>query len=233
MNSITSLKQDLQALATEERAKASARYFKTGPGQYGEGDIFIGVTVPDTRKIAKKYKNINLEQIQELLKSKIHEHRLTALLILVEQFNNSNEKEKQEIYNFYLNHTKHINNWDLVDLSAHQIVGSHILNKEKSILEKLAKSQNLWEKRIAIISTFEFIRKKEFKESFKIANILMQDKHDLIHKAVGWMLREIGKKDQAQEKEFLNKHYKTMPRTMLRYAIKRFSKEDKMFYMKK
>src|SRR3989344_4512689 len=145
MNSITSLKQDLQALATEERAKASQRYLKTGPGQNGEGDIFIGVTVPDTRKIAKKYKNINLEQIQELLKSKIHEHRLTALLILVE----------------------------------------------------LAKSQNLWEKRIAIISTFEFIRKKEFKESFKIANILMQDKHDLIHKAVGWMLREIGKKDQA------------------------------------
>src|SRR3989344_1903434 len=233
MTQINQLKQDLQALATEERAKASARYFKTGPGQYGEGDIFIGVTVPDTRKIAKKYKTLQLNEISELLKSKIHEYRLTALLILVEEFNNSDEKEKQEIYDFYLNHTKHINNWDLVDSSSHHIIGKHLKNKDKDILEKLAKSSSLWDKRIAIISTFQFIRKKDFKESLNIAEILMNDKHDLIHKAVGWMLREIGNKDQEAEKQFLNKHYKTMPRTMLRYAIEKFSKEDKMFYMKK
>ena len=233
MNQITQLKQDIQSLATKERAIASQRYFKTGKGEYGEGDIFIGITVPDTRKIAKKYKTLQLNEISKLLKSKIHEHRFTALLILIDKYKSSQEKEKQEIYDFYLNHTKHINNWDLVDSSAHLILGEHISNKEKHILEKLAKSSNLWERRIAMISTFQFIRKSEFKESLKIAEILLKDKHDLIHKAVGWMLREIGKKDQEAEEQFLNKHYKSMPRTMLRYAIEKFPKDKKEFYMKK
>lgn len=226
------IKKDLQALATKERAIVSQRFFKTGKGQYGEGDIFIGITVPDTRKVAKKYTNLNLKEIKELLQSKIHEHRLTALIILVNKYKSSNEKEKQEICDFYLNHTKHINNWDLVDTSAHLILGRHLENKDKRILESLAKSQDLWERRISIIATMHFIRQNEFDETFKIAKILLNDKHDLIHKAVGWMLREVGKKNQESEEEFLKKHYKNMPRTMLRYAIEHLDKKKKDFYMK-
>lgn len=233
MNQLNQLKLDLEAIATKERAQASQRYFKTGKGEYGEGDIFIGTTVPQTREIAKKYKNLNLNEIKELLQSKIHEHRLIALYILADKYKLSKESEKQEICDFYLNHTKHINNWDLVDSSAHLILGEHISNKDKSILEKLSKSQDLWERRISIISTLQFIRKNEFNETFKIANLLLKDKHDLIHKAVGWMLREIGKKDKNKLKEFLDKHHKVMPRTMLRYSIEHFSKEEKQHYMSK
>ncbi len=231
MNQLNQLKIDLEKLATKERAIVSQRFFKTGKGQYGEGDIFIGTTVPDTRKVAKKY-NLSLEEIKQLLESKIHEHRLIALFILVDKYKKSEDKEKQEIANFYLNHTKHINNWDLVDSSAHLILGEHISNKDKSILEKLAKSNNLWERRISIISTLQFIRKNQFDETFKISTILLKDKHDLIHKAVGWMLREVGKKDKNQLKNFLNKHHKEMPRTMLRYSIEHFSKEEKEYFMK-
>lgn len=233
MSQIKQIKEDLEKVATKERATSSQRYFKTGKGEYGEGDIFIGITVPDTRKIANKYKDLEIKGVKDLLESKIHEHRLLALLILVNKYKKSNQTEKQEIYDFYLNHTAQINNWDLVDSSAHLIVGPHISNKDKSILEKLAKSPSLWERRIAIIATMHFIRNNQFQETFKIADILMKDKHDLIHKAVGWMLREIGKKNKESEKQFLNKHYKEMPRTMLRYAIEKFDKKEKEDYMKK
>lgn len=233
MNQLNQIKLDLEAVATKERAQVSQRYFKTGKGEYGEGDIFIGTTVPQTREIAKKYKNLSLNEISELLKSKIHEHRLIALYILADKYKASKELEKQEICDFYLNHTKHINNWDLVDSSAHLILGEHISNKDKSILEKLSKSEDLWERRISIIATLQFIRKNQFQETFKIATVLLNDKHDLIHKAVGWMLREIGKKDKKELINFLNKHYKTMPRTMLRYAIERLSREEKEHYMLK
>lgn len=233
MNQLTQLKLEIEKIATKDRAIISQKYFKTGPGEYGHGDIFIGLTVPQTRELAKKYKNLDLNEIKNLLTSKIHEHRLLALFILVDKFKKSEEKIKQELCDFYLNHSKYINNWDLVDQSAHLILGEHLINKEKYILEKLSKSDNLWERRISIIATLQFIRKNQFEETFKIAEILLKDKHDLIHKAVGWMLREIGKKDKNKLKDFLDKHHKIMPRTMLRYSIEHFSKEEKENYMSK
>lgn len=222
---------DLNSLADPERAKLLQRFFKTGKGEYGEGDIFLGIQVPVSRKVANKYLSLPLKEIQKLLNSKIHEHRLVALLIIVEKFKKADEKEKKQIFNLYLKNTKKINNWDLVDLSAPNIVGSYLIDKDKSILYKLARSKNLWERRIAIISTFAFIRKNEFTDSLNIAKLLLQDKHDLIHKAVGWMLREIGKRNQAVEEKFLKKYYKKMPRTMLRYAIEKFPKNKRKFYM--
>ena len=229
---LTKLKQDMQKLSSKEKAKLLARFFKTGKGEYGYGDIFLGITVPETRNIAKKYSNLNLDYAKELLKSKIHEHRLVALLILIEKFRNSNEKDKGNIINFYLAHTTYINNWDLVDLSSHQILGNYLMNKDKSILYKLAKSDNLWEKRISIISTAYFIKNNKFQDTLNISKILLKDKHDLVHKAVGWMLREIGKRNLKVEEEFLKKHYKQMPRTTLRYAIEKFSKNKREFYLK-
>ena len=230
---LNKIKQDLQKLQNEEKAKILSRFFKTGKGQYGEGDVFLGITVPDQRKVAKKYTNINLQYLPNLLSNKIHENRLIALLILVEKFNTANEQNKKDIVNFYLKNTKYINNWDLVDLSADKILGAYLLEKDKSILYKLSKSNNLWERRIAIISTFYFIRNNKFEDTLKIAEILLNDKHDLIQKAVGWMLRELGKRNQNIEEEFLKKHYKKMPRTMLRYAIERFDENKKEFYLKK
>lgn len=227
---IDQLKKDLEKAATKERAIVSAKYFKTGKGEYGEGDIFIGATVPETRKIAKKY-DLSLKKIKELLESKIHEYRLIAIYILVNKFNK--ECNKEEIFNFYLSNAKNINNWDLVDSSAHYIVGEYLKDKNKEIIYKLAKSDNLWERRIAITSTLQFIRLNNFEETFKISEMLMKDKHDLIHKAVGWMLREVGKKNKTSLETFLNKYHKVMPRTMLRYSLEHFSKEKKLFYMKK
>lgn len=223
------IKKDIQKLANPEKAEILQRFFKTGPGQYGEGDIFLGITVPEQRKVAKKYSDLRLDELQELLNSKIHEHRLVAILILNEQFKNN----KKQIFDFYLKNTKNINNWDLVDLSAHKIIGEYLIDKDRKTLYKLANSKNLWEKRISIISTFAYIKNKEFGDALKIAEILLHDKHDLIHKAVGWVLREIGKKDQKVEEEFLKKHYKQMPRTMLRYSIEKFKEEKRKFYMKK
>ena len=237
---LTKLKQDMQKLANKEKAKILQGFFKTGKGQYGEGDIFLGITVPEQRKVAIKYKDLSLSDTQKLMKSKTHEHRLVALLILVQKFQDSKtEKEKRVIVNTYLKNAKYINNWDLVDLSAPKILGAHLfsltknVDKEKKILYKLAKSKDLWEKRIAIVTTYEFIRNGHFDDTIKISNILVNDTHDLIHKAVGWMLREVGKRDQAVEEKFLKQHYKTMPRTMLRYAIERFDDKKKKFYMGK
>ena len=229
---LNKLKQDLQKLANKEKAVILQRFFKTGKGEYGHGDIFLGITVPDQRKIAKKYINLNLKQIKELLKSKMHEHRLIVLLLLVEKYKKADENIKKDIINFYLSHTNYINNWDLVDLSSHQILGDYLINKDKNILYKLANSNNLWEKRISIISTYTFIRNNKFQDTLNISRILLDDKHDLIHKAVGWMLREIGKRNLEIEENFLKKYYKKMPRTMLRYAIEKFDKNKREFYLK-
>jgi 3-methyladenine DNA glycosylase AlkD len=228
---IEKIKKELRKKASKQKAKILQGFFKTGKGEYGEGDIFLGVTVPETRKVAIKYKNISLKDTKSLLKSKIHEERLCALLILVHLFNTEKEKQK-EIVDFYLKNTKFFNNWDLVDLSAHKILGPWYYDKEKSILYNLAKSKNLWEKRISILTTFHFISKNKFDDALKIASIHLNDKHDLMHKAVGWMLREIGKRNLKTEEDFLKKHYKNMPRTMLRYAIEKFPDEKRKAYLK-
>lgn len=211
------------------------RFFKTGKGEYGEGDIFLGLTVPQQRKIAKKHSGIALKDLQKLLSSKIHEYRLVALVILTIKYQKTDGVGKKEIFDFYLKNTKNINNWDLVDLTAHKIVGNYLLDKTPlarlKMLFKLTQSNSLWERRIAVISTFAFIREYQFDEALKIAEILLKDDHDLIHKATGWMLREVGKKNQSVEEKFLKKHYKIMPRTMLRYAIEKFDKKKRDFYL--
>ncbi|GBE19925.1 MAG TPA: DNA alkylation repair protein [Candidatus Pacearchaeota archaeon] len=225
------LKKELQKLSNPKQAKLLQGFFKTGEGQYGEGDIFLGIKVPIQRGVAKRYK-LPLNEIQELLNSKIHEHRLIGLFILISSYKKSNNIQRRRIFNFYLKNTKNINNWDLVDLSAPNIVGDYLVNKDRKILYKLTKSNNLWEKRVAVLATFAFIRKKDFKDSLKISKLLLKDTHDLIHKAVGWMLREIGKRNQEVEEEFLKKHYKEVPRTMLRYAIERFPEDKRKKYLK-
>lgn len=222
------LRKKFKKLSDKKRAKALASFFKTGKGQYGEGDIFIGLKSDDIKELAKEYKNLCFLDLKKLLKSKIHEERSLALDILVKKY----RKEKKKAVGFYLENLRGVNNWDLVDGSAYKILGDYLIDKDKKILYKLAKSENLWERRIAIISTFAFIRKNRFKDSLRIAEILLRDKQDLIHKAVGWMLREIGKRDLSAEEEFLKKHYHNMPRTMLRYAIERFEEKKRKAYLK-
>lgn len=232
---IFSLKKHLRTFATEERAGVSARFFKTGKGQYGEGDKFIGVTVPDARSVAKVYKDISLSEIETLLVSKVHEERFVALEILVMQFEKAgkigNTKEQKIIADFYLAHTDRINNWDLVDTSASYILGAYLYDKDKKILNKLAKSKLLWERRIAVIATHYFIRQGRFDETLALALLLRTDEHDLMHKAVGWMLREVGKKDEKVLCDFLDQYARTLPHTTLRYAIERLSTSKKKRYM--
>lgn len=231
---INELKKELRLLGSAKKAKDLARFFKTGKGQYGEGDVFLGVTVPKQRLIVKKYQNLALADVARLLNSKEHEFRLTALLILVSQFKKGNLANQRKIFKIYLDNAKWINNWDLVDLSAPNIVGAYLLNGDYSILFKLARSHLLWERRIAVLATFAFIKEKKPGIALKIAEILIKDEHDIIHKAVGWMLREAGKRCGIKtETKFLDKHYRTMPRTMLRYAIERFPARLRQKYMKK
>ena len=234
-NMLKDIRADMQKLKDPEKAKLLARFFKTGKGEYGEGDVFLGIVVPKQRAVAKKYIDLSLPDIQQLLSSKIHEERLTALFILVMKYQSKqcDEKTKKQIVDFYLKNTKRINNWDLVDLSAPKILGAYLLDKDRKILYKLAKSNHLWEKRIAVLATFEFIRNHQFEDALKIAEIMQKDRHDLIHKAVGWMLREIGNRDLRAEEAFLKKHCKNMPRTMLRYAIEKFPEAKRRFYMQK
>jgi 3-methyladenine DNA glycosylase AlkD len=227
------IKRDLAQLKDPDRAKNLSRFFKTGKGQYGEGDIFLGIPVPEQRKIAKKHISLSLNDLQELLNSKIHEHRFTALLILVSKYRKAGESVKEEIFYFILKNTENINNWDLVDLSAPRLIGDYLLKREKTILYKLAKSKSLWERRISILSTFKFIDNNDFKDALNISELLLHDEHDLIHKAVGWALREIGKRNQNLEERFLNKHYLYMPRTMLRYAIEKFDEKKRQSYLNK
>ena len=228
---LSALKSDLKKLASPKRAEISLRFFKTGEGQYGEGDVFIGVVVPDIRNVAKKHKDLSLADAAKLLKSKIHEERLTALFILVDKFQRGSDSDKEKIYKLYLQNTKYINNWDLVDLSAPKIVGAYLSDKPRNILYQLAHSKSLWERRIAILATFDFIRQNDFIDGLKIAKILLRDGHDLIHKAVGWQLREIGKRRLAVEQNFLKQHYKIMPRTALRYAIEKFPEAKRKAYL--
>ena len=226
------IKKRLEQIANKEKAEVLQRFFKTGPGEYGEGDVFIGVKVPDLRKIAKDFRDIVTKDVIVLLESAVHEERLLALLILVGKYAKGDETAKKEIYKLYLDKTKFINNWDLVDVTAHHIVGDYLMNKNKDPLYGLARSENLWERRIAIMATFYFIRNERYVDTLKIAKTLLNDKEDLIHKAVGWMLREIGKRDMISEEIFLKQHYKEMPRTMLRYAIEKFPEYKRQKYLK-
>jgi 3-methyladenine DNA glycosylase AlkD len=222
----------LRKYADKEKAKVLRGFFKTKPGEYGEGDIFLGVTVPLVRNIVKQFKDLPLGNLKRLLHSKIHEERLLALLILVEQFNQADINAKEKIYKTYLANTKFINNWDLVDLSAPQIAGGFLINKDRRALYKLAQSPLLWDRRIAILSTFAFIKANDFDDLFRLTKLLLLDKEDLIHKACGWMLREAGKRNLAAEENFLRRHSKVMPRTMLRYAIERFPENKRRAYLK-
>lgn len=222
---------ELQQKADSEVAQHSQRYFKTGEGEYGEGDIFLGIRVPELRKLSRRFKKLSLEACSDLLHSPHHETRLIALYILVMQFEKADAAEQKAIYELYLSLTDRVNNWDLVDSSAHKIVGPYLYDKDRSVLLELARSPSLWERRIATIATFYYIPKNEFEEAFAIAEILLKDSHDLIQKAVGWMLREIGNRDKEIETAFLDKHYRNMPRTMLRYAIEKYTKEERQAYL--
>jgi len=229
MSKISEIRDKLGKMTDKKRAEILQRFFKTGKGEYGEGDIFIGIKLPDQKALAEEYKDISLKDIEKLLKSKVHEERSLALGILKKQYGKGDNKK---IVDFYLKHTKFINNWDLVDTSAPHILGDWLLEKDRKILYKLAESNNLWEKRISIIATLTFIRNSDFKDCFKISKILLKDEQDLIHKAVGWMLREVGKRDLKIEEDFLKKYYEKMPRTMLRYAIEKFPEKRRQVYLK-
>lgn len=230
---VNDINTKIESFADPEKALNLQRFFKTGKGEYGEGDIFLGISVPYQRKIAKEFRDIGLDDIKKLIDNKVHEKRLIALLILIEKFRKSDDFGKKEIFDFYLLSAKNnlVNNWDLVDLSAHQIVGGYLSDKNRKIIYDLVSSENLWERRIAIISTFTFIRCGEFDDSLKISKVLLNDKQDLIQKAVGWMLREVGKKNVNILEEFLKLHYQKMPRTMLRYAIEKFDAEKRKMYL--
>ncbi len=222
----------LKKLGDKRHAAVSQRFFKTGPGEYGEGDVFIGIRVPVLRKLAAEYSDLPVEEMVSLLRSGIHEERLLALLLLVRAFSKGDEVTRKSIYVTYLENTGFVNNWDLVDTSAQHIVGAYLMDKNKAALYRLAKSDNMWERRISIMSTFHFIKHQQFSETLKISKILLFDPQDLIHKATGWMLREIGKRDFSTEESFLKKHYKNMPRTMLRYAIEKFPEQRRKRYLK-
>ena len=226
-------RRELQSMADPEKARIMQRFFKTGPGQYGEGDVFIGVMVPDSRLAAKKFGELPLGEVKALLDSGVHEERLVALLILVQKYVRAFDKEKEEIVKFYLGNIKQVNNWDLVDLSAPGILGAHLMDRDRRLLHRLAKSDSVWERRIAIVATLHFIKNYDFADTLRIAEALLRDSHDLIHKATGWMLREVGKRDRAAEEAFVARHCRSMPRTMLRYAIERFPEGKKRRYMMK
>ena len=227
--------QELLSVANPEKAIFLQGFFKTGKGQYAEGDVFLGIVVPTTRNIVKVNKSLPLPEIQLLLNSEYHEARLAGLLFLVQQFKKAKaKKEQRDIFDFYVLNAKKANNWDLVDLSCRDIIGLYLLNKtDRSILYKLAESDNLWEQRIAIVSTWTLIKYKQYEDTLSLSEKLMNHKHDLMHKAVGWMLREVGKKDKETLVDFLEIHYKNMPHTALRYAIEHFSPEERAYFMKK
>ena len=222
----------LRELGDSDIAAHSQRFFKTGPGEYGEGDRFLGIRVPIIRKCVREYRTISLEDAAELLKSPFHEARLLAVLILVAKYARAKQDtEREAIYQSYLRHTKFINNWDLVDSSAEHIVGAHLFSRGRRPIYRLARSRGLWERRIGIMATFHFVRREDFADTLAIAELLLHDKEDLIHKAVGWMLREVGNRDRKAEERFLTKHYRTMPRTMLRYAIEKLPETERQAYL--
>ena len=226
------IQKRLKKLGNKERAAISQRFFKTGPGEYGQGDIFIGIRVPVLRELVKEYSDLSVEDAALLLRSQIHEERLFALLLLVRLFATGDEATRGSIYGKYLENSEFVNNWDLVDSSAEHIVGAYLMNGSKAVLYRLAESEDLWERRISIMSTFHFVKRNEFSETLKIAKMLLFDRQDLIHKATGWMLREIGKRHLQTEENFLKIHYTEMPRTMLRYAIEKFPEQKRQRYLK-
>lgn len=235
-NKLSDLQKAIHSLGSPERARHSQRFFKTGPGQYSEGDIFLGLTVPEQRQIAKQYAALSLPDLQKLLHAKYHEERQIALLIIILQLKSIRKKQDKQaekaLYDFYLANTDYVNNWDLVDCSARDIVGVYLLDKPRKILYELAVSEKLWERRIAIIATFAFIKQNDFTDTLKISEILLKDQHDLMHKAVGWMLREAGKMDRPTLDQFLRQHYQKMPRTTLRYAIEHYPETDRQKFLK-
>ena len=226
------IQDSLRKLGDPKIAEHSLRYFKTGKGEYGEHDSFLGIRMPVLRAQVKKYRQTPLKDISRLLKSAYHEGRMFALLLLVSKFQSAAEEQKKDIYELYLSHTMYINNWDLVDCSAHLIVGPYLQHKDRKKLYQLADSPSLWERRIAILSTLHFIRQADFYDALRVSEALICDKEDLIHKAVGWMLREVGNRDRRVEDLFLIKHCKEMPRTMLRYAIEKYPEEQRQRYLK-
>lgn len=230
--SVAKIQAELAELADPQTALVSQRFFKTGPGEYGAGDLFRGIRVPVLRSLVKKHQHTPLPEAEQLLRSPYHEDRLLALLLLVRLYARGNEAAKAEIYQMYLDNTRFINNWDLVDSSAEQIVGAFQWNKDRTPLYHLAQSSSLWERRIAMMATFHFIKQGEFGETLKLAEVLLADREDLIHKAVGWMLREVGNRDLRVEEGFLQTHYRQMPRVMLRYAIEKFPAEKRAQYLK-
>ena len=223
--------QDLRKLADKKKSKILSRFFKTGKGEYAEGDEFLGITVPKTRALAKKYELLPTHEIHLLLSSEFHEARLLSLIILTLQYKKSKGAGQEAIVRFYLDHAKHINNWDLVDLSVYKILGDYLLERDRAVLYKLAKSSSLWKRRMAIVSTYFFIRQGDFKETFELSKLLLGDDEDLIHKAVGWMLREVGKRDIKALQVFLKANYVQLSRTTLRYAIERFAEEERERYL--
>ena len=224
---------ELQALSNAEKREIFPKFFKAGKGEYGEGDRFLGVTVPNIRAIAKQYKNISLNEIRELMQSEWHEVRLCALLIMVEKSKKKDEALRQQLFDFYLSQTDRINNWDLVDLSCRFIVGEYLLDKSRDILYQLAQSPLLWDNRIAIVSTYAFIRKGQLEDTYALSDLMMHHPHDLMHKAIGWMLREAGKRDSERLYDYVMSHRADMPRTMLRYAIEKFSPAERSILMKR
>lgn len=230
----TEIQEVLAFLSTPEKREFLPYFFKTGKGQYGEGDQFLGVVVPDTRKVAKANLKLSFSELKKLLKNPYHECRLCALLILVEKFKKANKEERKELFDFYLSQTKYINNWDLVDLSCRFIVGEYLLDKQdRSVLYQLAESDWLWDQRIAVVSTYTFIKNKQYDDIIALSEKLLTHQHDLMHKATGWMLREMGKMDINPLYTFLDQYHRVMPRTMLRYAIEKLTKEEREHYMKK
>jgi 3-methyladenine DNA glycosylase AlkD len=229
--SLESIRARVRELSDPEDARFLQRYFKTAPGEYGEGDVFVGIRVPVLRKLARENGDLPLEDAAELLRSPVHEERLLALLVLVRAHQRGTPERRREVYDLYLAHTRFINNWDLVDSSAEHVVGAQLWEGDRSLLDRLARSESVWERRIAIMATFHFIRRGDFGDTLRIAETLLGDRHDLIHKAVGWMLREVGKRDQPAEEAFLRAHHARMPRTMLRYAIERFPEPLRKAYL--
>lgn len=221
----------LKSLASPAVATAATRFFKTGPGQYGEGDTFIGINVPTLRTVSRSFRAMPLDEIERLLDSPVHEERHLALMVLVLQAAKGDEIHRERIFDLYLRNTRHINNWDLVDCSAPQVVGGYLMSGARKPLLKLARSASLWERRIAIVATQHFIRHGDFGETLAISRILLNDREDLLHKATGWMLREVGKRDQTVLEGFLDRHGAEMPRTMLRYAIERLPPDHRRAYL--
>jgi len=233
MNSRTGkIIERLQELGDSDIASHSQRFFKTGPGEYGEGDIFLGIRVPVIRGYVRELSDVGLKDVVELLQSPYHEARLLALLLMVARYASAKDDDQRDaIFNAYLDNTANINNWDLVDCSAEHVIGAHLMSRDRIPLYRLAGSTSLWERRISIMSTFHFIKRSDFRDTLAIAELLLNDREDLIHKATGWMLREIGKRDISMEKEFMDRYRGKMPRTMLRYAIERFPEEERLLYL--